>query len=152
MTYELRILNKINLLLITIEIFNINQYDNCNIKQYKLSTNLNIKSSYKKYLYCYKSYTATQIYYIYNTIQKYIEYNTLKLILEDYKNNIQGKAIQQYIKKYIYLYYQYYNYINFQHEQNIIKIAINNLYFISKIKNRHNPYLILEYFLIQKYC
>nr|QCI07775.1 hypothetical protein [Pleonosporium borreri] len=145
MNHKLRLLHRLHLLLITIEILHINKYDNYNIIKLKLDKKINIK-----YFSCYTSCIIKQTHYIYTTIQKSITNNTLKLILQDYTNNIEGYNIQKYLKKYIYIYYQYYNYITFQNHQDIIKIAMINLYLISQIKNSNNPYLSIEYLLIQE--
>lgn len=160
---------KLDLLLISLESLDVLQADNLirienpNIYKHHYSNqkiNNNIIEliryaisirKYRRITYsCFTNFII-YIYQIHKRIDCYMIYQKANLILRHYIQNNKSSSFKQYIRKFNYLYFeQNHYYINYKHidhqyKKNIKQIAIQNLYFITKLINKQGIYLLVRY-------
>lgn len=134
----------------------VNKTNNTDIKKLNIYL-INIEELYiylKKYnniVYYYLGTAMLNLYTLHKKINNYLLSRRANLILKSYTNYRESKKLKQYIRKFNYLYFKrnkYYNdykYINYTSKIEINKIAIINLYLITKLVNKQGIYVLIKY-------
>nr|WMP11668.1 hypothetical protein [Laurencia tasmanica] len=106
---------------------------------------------YNNIIYQYLATTILNLYILHKQINNYLLSKKAYLILKSYTSYKESKKLKQYIRKFNYLYFKrnkYYNdyrYINYASKIEINKIAIINLYLITKLINKQGIYVLIKY-------
>nr|YP_010951847.1 hypothetical protein RU988_pgp008 [Laurencia elata]WMP12786.1 hypothetical protein [Laurencia elata] len=106
---------------------------------------------YNNIVYQYLATTILNLYILHKQINNYFLSKKAYLILKSYTSYKESKKLKQYIRKFNYLYFKrnkYYNdyrYINYASKIEINKIAIINLYLITKLINKQGIYVLIKY-------
>nr|WMP11934.1 hypothetical protein [Laurencia australis]WMP12146.1 hypothetical protein [Laurencia australis] len=106
---------------------------------------------YNNIVYMYLATVIFNLYILHKKIHKYLLVKKAHLILKSYTNYKESKNLKQYIRKFNYLYfkrneyYSDYKYVNYQSKIEINKIAIINLYLITKLINKQGIYILAKY-------
>nr|WMP12361.1 hypothetical protein [Laurencia verruciformis] len=106
---------------------------------------------YNNIVYKYLLTTILNLYILHKNINNYLLSKKAYLILKSYTSYKESKKSKQYIRKFNYLYFKrnkYYNdykYINHASKIEINKIAIINLYLITKLINKKGIYILIKY-------
>lgn len=106
---------------------------------------------YNNILYQCLGTTILNLYILHKNINNDLLSQKAYLILKSYTNYKESKKLKQYIRKFNYLYFKrnkYYNdykYINYASKIEINKIAITNLYLITRLINKQGIYVLIKY-------
>lgn len=148
MNQKLSIIYKIHLFIITITALDIYQNKSINIiLEHLLKSKNLVQNNQTDYIFD-KLYIIKIIYNISYIMRSNIIQEPTKTIIQQYTNKIYGNMLNQYIKKFTYIYYKNYDYYknsSFNKQINIKDIAITNLYIINQINNKFGLYIIFKY-------
>nr|ARW60297.1 hypothetical protein [Laurencieae sp.] len=157
---------KLDLLIISLEALEIFYVNNlvCEIKSiYNVHNNpqqsdiTNLIKSYTCFRGCYNDiydYFINIILYVYGlhkTLNIYLLSKTANIILNYYINYKKSYNLRQYLRKFNHIYfrknryYQNYKYINYWYDINITKLAVINLYLITKLSSKKGIYILVKY-------
>lgn len=106
---------------------------------------------YNNIIYQYLATAILNLYILHKKINNYLLSKKAYLILQSYTSYNESKKLKQYIRKFNYLYFKrnkYYNdykYIDYESKIKINKIAIINLYLITKLINKQGIYILIKY-------
>nr|QCI06081.1 hypothetical protein [Delesseria sanguinea] len=158
MNSMLLLINKINLLFISLEALNlysqkyidkyIEKFTDKNIQTFNLR-----KSSLNYYQYNSYYYFLSIIIYIhtiYNIINSKSIQTTTKNIINEYNKYIKSTLLKKYLSKFTYIYYKLYNYYNCYNNKKINisyihELAIMNLYIILHSNKKQGIFGFIEY-------
>lgn len=91
------------------------------------------------------------IYIIYNIVQHNVSNTLILKILQKYKKYVKSKEVEQYLKKFTYIYFVNYKYyykyksLNYLHKINIDELAILNLYIIKELQSKKGILFLIKY-------
>nr|YP_009398570.1 hypothetical protein [Lophocladia kuetzingii]ARW67756.1 hypothetical protein [Lophocladia kuetzingii] len=154
---------KISLLLISLEIININNIYKEDNTEKNINKNIKFKQLTHDFKNCYQNQkhsfieTLKNIYIIYKTISINTIDQKAQKLLRNYIKNENDQQVKQYLKKFHYIYfikteyYHQYKSLKYLNKININKVAITNLYIISKLNKRIKIFFLIKYLFKYKY-
>nr|ARW63824.1 hypothetical protein [Chondria sp. (in: red algae)] len=163
--YETRNINKkkIELLIISLQAIDTLYINNpipyTNNKRYNLNYNkidylIQLKKSrngYNQILLHYFIDIVNYIFILHKNVNTLLLDNITNDLIRDYLKHKHSNRVKKYLKKFHYIYfsqdkyYKTFKSINYSYRINVDKIALINLYIITKLKSKRGIYILIKY-------